>query len=267
MSRSMMKLLLPGLLWPILAGAEMDAGWQLRVRNWEDSGFKENGSKPISRTEYAAGYRWQAGEVKLGAYYAHQPVLVRDGEPAHNGYFHQLDIQALRGYAGTKVRIEAGIHGSSNMFKYGDFHCGAAILHFSVLHPVKSIDAHIGLGGDHRFGQFKLYPRFRREYELRQNSKITFDLPIAIAWHNEKWRVGIEKYGNKWAALDKEREVESAFYLQEWRLNGRRQTDSGIYVEMGYSFDTQVIYRDLFAGRREEDLSDSFYLALGLQTF
>ena len=193
---------------------------------------------------------------------------MRTGSPAHNGYFHQLDVRAERTLFDTSLVVTVGIHGSSNMFKHGDFHGDAAVATFAALHLRPERDTGIGLFGDYRFGRFHLYPRLKFTLDAGQSSELELDLPVAVRWRGaqDRWHAGIERYGEKWGALDASRNVESAFYLSEWRLGVTRRWQSGggpdWALTAGVSFDTGVRYRDLVAGARDTDLDPAVYLML-----
>jgi hypothetical protein len=52
------------------------------------------------------------------------------------------------------------------------------------------------------------------------------------------------RYGGKWAALDLSREVESAFYLDEWRLSGKwRFHESKSKVDFEPGADINFLYK------------------------
>ena len=72
--------------------------------------------------------------------------------------------------------------------------------------------------------------------------------------------------GKKRAALDSERNIESAFYLSEWRLRGQwhiPKKEVTFQLRAGISLNSRMHYRDLVAGWQEKDLEPSAFIALG----
>lgn len=254
-----------------------DTLWEFEARRWQDREVAViNGGgdeAQITRGEFYLSRHWQSTEDNsLTAFYTHQPMLIRMGEPAHNGYLHQLDLETTYNFSGTRVSIGAGIHGSSNMFKYGDFHRDAGVFQFAVLHRIqKTWGLEVGVNGDHQFGNFKVYPRVRFSQPAGRGGEIIFDLPESIVWQSGLWRLGIARYGEKWGTLNRERDIHSAIYLREWQVSSRlqlwRQTGLSVYAELGMSFNTRLEYLDLLAGWQDRRLDDSVFVTLGLNTF
>lgn len=250
--------------------------WEFEARRWQDGevgGVNVSGDEAqIARDEFYLARHWHSAEDNLLTIsYAHQPILFRVGEPAHNGYLHQLDLEVGYDFSGTRFSVGAGIHGSSNMFKHGDFHREAGVFNFAILHRFDMWNGEAGFNGDHRFGNFKVYPRIRFLRQTGNGGEITFDLPESVIWRRGQWRLATERYGEKWGALDKERDIQSAIYLREWRVSSRlhiwRQSGMSAYAELGMGFNTRLEYLDLSSGWRDKRLDDSVFVALGLQAF
>ncbi|MEX1034265.1 MAG: hypothetical protein WDZ30_12950 [Cellvibrionaceae bacterium] len=252
--------------------------WELRAQYWEDLKLdpvvrndRDLPKEEVPRNEYFVGYTWQYDENMVAASYAHHPVLIRRGEPGHNGYFHQLDIRYQAKYGATRLSVSAGIHGSSNMFKHGDFHGEALVGGFAATHSLDE-DLGIGLNGDYRFGHFQVYPTVRWTLPISVAGVVVANLPVAVHWHGagEHWRVGVERYGEKWAALDRERKTDSAFYLNEWRFSARWTSPAfknsmAIELGAGISFDTEVHHLDLATGWVVDELDSAAFVLLGLK--
>lgn len=272
----MLKILLACLCLAIsvLTRAE-DILWEFEATRWQEgeiSGADQSSDESaVTRGNYYLARQWYSGEDKLMISYAHQPLLIRLGDPAHNGYLHQLDLETSYNFSKTRIVVGAGIHGSSNMFKYGDFHSEAGVFKFAVLHRFETWDGEAGINGDHQFGNFRIYPRIRFSRQTRHGGEIAFDLPKSVVWQRGPWQLAIKGYGEKWAALDKEREIQSALYLQEWRVSSRlqlwRRPNLSAYAEFGMSFNTRLEYLDLSSGWQDRRLDESVFIALGLQTF
>ncbi len=254
------------LLYPALA----DAGnrWQLWYQEWPEIELDSAwGPEPLERKLYHFSYSGQRGTFT----YEHQPLLVRVGEPAHNGYFHQFRWQRRAQRGDTRIAVEAGMQGSSNIFKYQEPHREALVASFTVMRQLPlAQDAEAGLTGDYRFGPFRVYPRLTSRLDATATSEWLIDLPVALLWRSRAghWQLGLERHGDKWGALDAEREVKSKVRLQEWRLGGEASLPGGwgssrLRAGAGISFDSRLVYRDLDLGWQRVSLSPAAYVRLG----
>lgn len=247
--------------------------WSLEIRQWHPTRFENSEQKDlaaIKRGQFSISYRWSREQGVARLSYVHQPVLIRNGDPAHNGYFHQLDLSLRIGRGPTRVEFTTGIHASSNMFKQVDFHREALVTKFNVMHTLSNDTTRIGINGDYRFGHFRLYPRLSISKTLSKDSELTIDLPVALLWRKHNWQIGIKRHGEKWAALDSESKSESAFYLNEWRFGARWQVPvpkDKVTFELGagVSFDSGTRYLDLVRGWQEEDLRAAVFVALAMK--
>ncbi|WP_111641433.1 hypothetical protein [Marinimicrobium alkaliphilum] len=244
------------------APALTDTGpWRASYTDWEKD-------QP-ERRAYKLGYQYRNNEHLRDYQYIHQPLLIRTGDPGHNGYFHQFD--ARHGYALDNLWIEAqlGVHGSSNIFKYQRFHRQALVTTFHAHWTPDAGPSAVGINGDYRFGGFKVYPHLRLERELPGATELVLELPIGVHWRaaNQRWQLGFERYGEKWGALDSERELKTATYLREWRLQALwrapLQGRLSAQVHMGVSFDSRFRQYDLAEGWQTLNLDDASYLGFG----
>ncbi len=249
------------------------ATWSLDIGQWQatepDPAFEENPAK-VKRRHVAIAYQWTQENLNSRLSYEFQPVLIRTGDPAFNGYFHQLDLIFEYRHGPTKFELTTGVHGSSNMFKYFDFHSDSLVVTFSIMHLVRDGGTQLGINGDHRFGNFHLYPRVSFSKQLSAEGQLIVDFPIALLWRTNHWEIGISRFGEKWAAMDSERDVESAFYLNEWRVGAKRQmpvfNDKAVFdLGIGISADITVRYLDLGRGWLEMDLAPAVFVTAGLK--
>lgn len=256
------------LLW-ILATPCRASAWPLMLEfsHWPDSAIIEP-SDDMERRALALSYRRDQATIFR---YAHEPLLVRIGDPAHNGYLHQWGVETRRTAERWRLQLEAGLHGSSNMFKYQRLHREALVGRFDW-HWDGSAQSlgWLGISGDYRFGGFRLYPSMDRRLALPGATELHLRLPQALIWQagDERWQLGLRRYGQKWGALDASRQVKSAVYLQEWQLEGRWQAwQTGRFMlelGAGISFDSRLSHTDLQAGRQTLRLEDAAYLTLRL---
>lgn len=157
-----------------------------------------------------------------------------------------------------KWRLETrlGLHGTSNIFKYRELHREAIVGKAVLWRELDSAFVRaIGISGDHRFGHFRWLPRLRGEWSVGGH-RLRLDLPLGIYWQGpgRHWRFRAERLGDKWGALNEERDFKSAIYLEEWQLVLSRRVPlfrGGWFLDLGLgmSLDTRVRYRE--TDRRE----------------
>jgi hypothetical protein len=245
----------------------------VRIQGWGDQtvGFAQPPEpSAVFRREYNAAYTRSLLDGEQRFSYSHQPILIRAGETAHNAYLHQFDAYMLHEGLNWQMEFTAGVHGSSNIFKYSRYHREALVGSFSAMHVSNlPIIDYFGVSGDHRFGNFRIYPRVTRELPLA-DGHLLIDFPTGLLLrHNQpSWQFGIERYGEKWGALDAERELKSAVYVQEWRIGGwhriRFFNDILIEAGAGISFDGRMTYVDLEAGQQTRKLGSTKFFSLGV---
>lgn len=247
---------------------EGDSQWLVRYGRWQDV-VPAHASAPVTRGLLDVGFRHRNGRGGYALVYRHQPIRLRFGEPGHNGYLHRLGGDWYWRGDSWEVELGGGLQASSNLFRHGRFHREALVLRGGVTYPAPVVDR-IGLGGDHRFGGFRLYPRLLHRFEWPGTGVLTLDLPRALTFDSERlpWQLRLERQGDKWGALDASRQVKSAVYLQEWQLTSRhrQRLDPRIFldIELGVSFDTRIRYLDLQRGWREEALPSAGFIVVGL---
>ncbi|QSP94800.1 hypothetical protein LPB19_16770 [Marinobacter salinisoli] len=254
--------------------AKAASGFYLGYRQWQPYAWPEQApsASDVSRTQRLLGWRRQAPSGDIGFDYDYQPLRIRTGAPAHNGHLHRLMVGGQWQHRRFRVEARAGVAGTSNMFKYRDFHSdvinGRIALFRSVgRHPPVSL----GIGGDHRFGSFRWLPRLRWEDTSRAGHWLV-DLPVLLRWQGpgNRWAFQVAREGDRWATLDATRELESALYLREWRtelsyrVSDRKQSWPAVVVGIGASIDTRVRYQDLEAGTVDLRLGDAIYACIKL---
>jgi hypothetical protein len=246
-------LLLAALALP--CAAQNSTGFYLLYRQWQpyDGPHDVPSASEVSRSQRGLGWH---GQHEAGVDYDYQPLRLSTGEPAHNGHLHRLTFFGQWQHGLFLVDAGAGVAGTSNIFKYQDFHSDVVNGRIAVFRAIKAgSPLSLGIGGDHRFGSFRWLPRMRWQH-ADDSGHWLVDLPVLLQWQSpgERWEFRLERKGDRWATLDQAREIESALYLQEWRteLTYRLNTDSGawpaVVLGVGASVDTRVRYRDLTNG-------------------
>lgn len=211
---------------------------------------------------------YQRGEEKLvrELTYAYEEVSLHAGAPATNGHLHRIGVRSGVDIKRLALEVEAGLHGSSNRFKHREFDREAVVLQFAM-HYRSTSAIGIGVYGDYRFGGFHVYPGLLATFAFEGSGEVELDLPRSARWYSRerRWTVGIERYGQKWSALDRAQETASKYYLDEWRLsagfNGKYQPISW-GASIGVSFDTDIQYFDLIEGSDVVALESGVFVEL-----
>lgn len=252
-----------GLCTPVQAATSTELFYQQwQPYNWPG---QAPAAKEVTRSQ--RGIRWQT-DTASGAttvQYDYQPLRIRTGQPAHNGHLHRVTVGGSWQQGPYRVQGRAGLAGTSNMFKEQDFHRKVANGRLALFRAI-SDDARLslGVGGDHRFGSFRWLPRVRWAHANDQGHWL-LDLPVLAQWKSPDrlWTVSLRRVGDRWATLDRAREVESALYLREWQAEVRYRVLAGadawpdLVLGLGASVDTRVRYRDLDTGTRDLHLGET----------
>ncbi|MTI99691.1 MAG: hypothetical protein FH752_13820 [Marinobacter adhaerens] len=246
----------------------------LLYRQWQPYDWPEDlpSASEVTRSQRGLGWQHQNSASTFDIDYDYQPLRIRTGEPAHNGHLHRLTFGGDWQHRLYRAEARAGVAGTSNMFKYRDFHgdvLNGRIALYRAMDETSPLS--VGLGGDHRFGSFRWLPRIRWQ-QRNENGYWLLDLPVLIQWQSprELWTFRVERDGDRWATLDKAREVEGALYFREWRteLTYRILRGHGpwptLTVGIGASFDTRVQYEDLNTGTIDLSLGDALVGSLRL---
>lgn len=253
----------------LLACTALSAGageWSMYFRAWQSQDFELPGVPARETERRAFGAAWHTGSNRhrTGVSYEHQPLLIRAGDPATNGYLHQVDLEHAGRLGAARYDLALGVHGSSNIFTHAEFREEALVGRFKVLYPLPGAFDATGLAGDYRFGEFLVYPRLTATIPAG-GTELAFDLPVRLAWRDpgDRWSIALERYGERWATLDTTETVEGKLYLSEWRLTGRYRVwssgDTRVDMGVGLSFDTEARYRDLERGRVEGELETALF--------
>ncbi len=252
---------------PLRFSSSGDHLWKVRRAQWQNSTL-DGTREPVTRSALQILYDRQTHWGHYHLNYEHQPLRVRQGAPAHNGYLHQVGGRWQLESERWSLALAGGLHASSNLFRHGRFHREALVTRFGATHTT-SWNGRIGLAGDYRFGGFRVYPRLIHEMQGPKGT-LTLDLPRGVYFDSPEahWQLRLERYGNKWGALDGDREVKSAVYLQEWRFTNRYRQPMGgtvfLDLELGISFDTRIRYLDLEAGEQNRRLDSAQFIAVSL---
>lgn len=257
----------------VLLAAPAQAGeWSLHLRHWHAADVELPGEPADGVERQALGLGWhdEHDRGRTGVSYLAQPLLIRAGNPGTNGYLHRVDFEHAGELGALQVDAALGVHGSSNIFTHAEFRSEALTGRLDLLYPVDGIPGAVGLAGDYRFGGFHLYPRYAVTLPAG-GTEVVLDLPVGVHWRDAggRWRVGVERYGDKWATLDTTETVEGKTYLSEWQLIARWRFGpfAGSRVELGagLSFDTEVEYLDLDRGPVEERIEPAPFAFLTIR--
>ena len=265
-------LLLSALVLPCAVHAAGD--FYLLYRHWQPYDWPEDVPSASEVTRSQRGLSWHSNEAKrdVGFEYDYQILGVDTGEPAHNGHLHRLMIGGQWRHKLYRVQARAGVAGTSNMFKYQNFHSEVVNGRVALFRAVsEDSPLSLGVGGDHRFGSFRWLPRVRWAHNGESGHWLA-DLPVLLRWQSpgNRWALRLARDGDRWATLDAAREVEGALYLREWRAELTYRLGSGngfwptVVLGLGASVDTRVRYRDLGAGTVDQRLGDALFGSIRL---
>lgn len=246
----------------------------LLYRQWQPYDWPDDAPSAAEVTRSQRGLGWRhpgaAGEFRVD--YDYQPLRIRTGEPAHNGHLHRLAFGGHWQHQLYLVEAQAGLAGTSNMFKHQSVHSDLVNGRVAMFRAVREgSPLSLGVGGDHRFGSFRWIPRVRWE-RTDERGNWLMDLPVMLRWQSpgERWTLQLERKGDRWATLDGTRKVENALYLREWRAELSYRVSSGnrrwpeVELGVGASVDTRVRYRDLDAGTLDQRLGDALLASIQL---
>lgn len=247
--------------------AEATERFYVLYRQWQpyDQQDLERSASEISRSERGLGWHSRDASSSLAVLYDYQTLGLQAGEPAHNGHLHRLTFGGEGRYRLYRVEARAGLAGTSNMFKYRDFHNDVLNGRIALFRTVNEEAAlSIGIGGDHRFGSFRWLPRVRWE-TAHSSGQWLLDLPVLLRWQGpgRRWQFRFEREGDRWATLDSARQLEGTLYLNEWRAELTYRLNSGgrlwpaVILGIGASLDTRVRYEDVERGTVDPDLGNA----------
>ncbi|WP_372996671.1 hypothetical protein [Marinobacter sp.] len=254
--------------------AQASTNVYLLYRHWQPYDWPVNlpSANELTRSQRGLGWQKQGAASSFGIDYDYQPLRIRTGDPAHNGHLHRLTFGGEWQHQLYRLEARAGVAGTSNMFKYQDIHSDVVNGRLALFRALdETSDVSLGIGGDHRFGSFRWLPRVRWQ-QSDEHGQWLVDLPVLLQWQSpgQLWEFRTERNGDRWATLDKAREVESALYLQEWRteltyrIHEGRGSWPAVVVGIGASVDTRVRYEDLDTGTANLSLGDALFGSLRL---
>ncbi|NMT64389.1 hypothetical protein [Marinobacter orientalis] len=260
-----MVVLVAALVLPRAVQASSD--FYLLYRQWQPYDWPQNvpTATEVSRSQRGAGWHRRSAAGEFGVDYDYQPLRIRTGEPAHNGHLHRLTFGSQWQHRLYRVEARAGFAGTSNIFKYQEFHGDVVNGRVAMFRAVdEASPLSLGIGGDHRFGSFRWLPRVRWQH-ASDSGHWLIDLPVMLRWQSpgQLWQLRLERKGDRWATLDGAREIKSTLYLREWRAELTYRVRSAgkfwpaVVLGLGASIDTRVRYRDLVAGTLDQRLGDA----------
>jgi len=246
----------------------------LLYRQWQPYDWPENqaSANEVTRSQRGLGWQSQGSAGTFGIDYDYQPLRIRTGNPAHNGHLHRLTFGGEWQHRLYRLEAQAGVAGTSNMFKYQDFHSDVLNGRIALFRAInESSRFSLGVGGDHRFGSFRWLPRLRWQ-QSDEHGLWLVDLPVLVQWQSpgQLWEFRVERNGDRWATLDKARELEGALYLQEWRTELTYRVYDGrgswpaVVLGIGASVGTRVQYEDLDTGTVDQNLGNTLLASLRL---
>jgi len=170
-----------------------------------------------------------------------------------NGYLHTffLPIHRLSKSDNKTFRfsIAPALSGSSNVVKDPDEYSADAVQLLAALIWERQLDEHrtlsYGICGDHRFGDYQIYPAVSASWQPHPSWSLEFGFPRSqLTFQASKSLTSvlrIEPNGNEWHVKDKSLQKDSQLlyeaYLLEWAFNWRAHEHLMLSASVGREFD------------------------------
>ncbi|TDT37056.1 hypothetical protein DES49_3008 [Halospina denitrificans] len=257
-----------------LVGSVLASGAIVR-QQWQDYDWPvpaSSSAQLVSRAQTAVAWVAEGIPARPAFHYDYQPLRIRSGDPAHNGHLHRLSVGVEGDMDQWQLQGRIGLHGTSNIYKYREPHREAVVGKVVLWRQLENAAVQaIGIGGDHRFGHFRWLPRLLWERSI-SGHQLRLDLPRGLYWQgpSRRWQFRAERLGDKWGALNADRDFKSAIYLEEWQLVLSRRFpvfNQGWFVKLGLgmSLDTRVRYREKDRREVRRDLGNAGFGLVQLQ--
>lgn len=197
---------------------------------------------------YNATDKWTYG-------FGHRTTIlnVEDLDIQTNGYLHTFffPVHKVRksGTGTLRFSIAPTLSGSSNIVKDPDEYSTDALQLLAALTWERRLNdrwvLNYGICGDHRFGNYQVYPAVSANWQPHPSWSIDFGFPRSrLAFQVSKSLesvLAIEPNGNKWYVKDKSLLTYSKLlyeaYLLEWALNWRAHEHFELTASIGREFD------------------------------
>jgi hypothetical protein len=172
-----------------------------------------------------------------------------------NGHLHTffIPLHRLSQAEGKSIRlsIAPALSASSNVMKDPDEYTGDALQLLVALVWNRQVSAQLGfrygICGDHRFGNYRIYPLVSIDRQLHPDWKMELGFPVTqISYRISKNLVSslrVAPDGNEWYVGDKDLQEKSKLvyeaYVLEWAFDWRAHEHLSLTASVGIQFDNR----------------------------
>lgn len=272
---------------PALAGVDIcsDPRMQSRVAAqfvaFEESSFEEqSGAADRQYNHYDLLFTTASEKLLFGAGHRYSIFNIETVEPETNGHLHTffLPLHVLSGDDTSNFRISAAaaMSASSNIIKDpGEYTTDALQLLAALIWGRKlndRVSLQYGACGDHRFGEFRIYPAVNLLWQLHPdwqlqlgfpNSKLSYRISDSLSS-----AISVAPDGNEWYVEDNSHTSNSQFVYEsyvidwsvDWTVHDRFMVSAGV----GREFDNRYEFtlRDRSVARLSADAVTRISVAL-----
>jgi len=172
-----------------------------------------------------------------------------------NGYLHTFFFPVHRlsqsDERGFRFSIAPALSASSNVASDPDEYSSESLQLLAALiwnrHLSERLDLHLGVCGDHRLGEYQVYPVINFRWQIHPDWMIDFGFPRSQLTHqlsrNLATSLSISPNGNEWHVKDKSLNSHSQLvyeaYLLEWLFSWRAHEKLVLAASLGREFNRE----------------------------
>jgi hypothetical protein len=216
-------------------------------------------------------FKWN-DKWSFGAGHRNTILNVDRLEPQTNGHLHSIFFPVHRytqsDSGGVRFSIAPALSASSNVTKDPDEYSSDALQLLAALvwnRPISDhLDLQYGICGDHRFGEYQVYPLINVAWQVHPDWVIQFGYPTSqIVYQvseNLTSSMRVTPNGNEWYVKDRSLQNHSQLvyeaYILEWLFNWQAHRNFMLTVNVGREFHSRY-EMTLLDGNRVRLSSDS----------
>ncbi|MCG8610822.1 MAG: hypothetical protein MI864_09840 [Pseudomonadales bacterium] len=262
----------------------------VEVARFLDADFKTGADSSISarQTRLDAALQIPSDTRYLTAGFSHEYRSVDfqglTSEPQTNGDLHTLQLPlswASNKDAGRsspyRITLSPTIASSSNALKNPDQLTGSNLqLGFAAQRQIQwspALTVLLGLCGDHRWGDYRVYPQLGVVWPLTSSAHLQLAYPDSrLTWKiasNFTFTIEIGPAGRQWYVYDKSFNQQSQLQWKAWELRSQWRwkisTQTELTLLLGQRFDQSIQFKTVDNGKVDVGLRDVNYGSIRLR--